>query len=278
MINSDYHLHSSFSSDSETPMELQIEKAIELGLENLCFTEHMDLDYPKEYGEFTFSVEEYFKKIKEMQEKYNGKINIYKGVEFGLAPTLGERYEKIANQYDFDFIIGSTHLYNNLDPYFSAYWEGKTEYQGTMMYFEKILENIKAYNNYDTLGHIDYIIRYQNRKENPDRDKILLFDNYSYSEYGDILDEILKHVIYHGKALEVNAGGYRYGLGAPNPQYSTLVRYKELGGELITIGSDAHKSEYLGYSFDRVEALLKEVGFRYYATFKKRNRIMNSLQ
>jgi histidinol-phosphatase (PHP family) len=92
-----------------------------------------------------------------------------------------------------------------------------------------------------------------------------------------VIDEILKHIIYQGKALEVNAAGYRYGLGAPNPQYSTLRRYKELGGELITIGSDAHKSEYLGYAYDRVEALLKEVGFRYYATFQNRNRIMNAL-
>lgn len=276
MIKADYHLHSSFSSDSETPMEFQIKKAIELGLDEMCFTEHMDLDYPKEYGEFNFSIEEYFKKIKEMQEKYRGKINIYKGVEFGLVPEISDRYEKMADQYDFDFIIGSTHLYNNLDPYFSDYWEGKTPYQGTMMYFEKVLENIQNYNNYDTLGHIDYIIRYQEIKENPDRNKILLFNNYSYSEYGDVLDEILKHIIYHGKALEVNAAGYRYGLGAPNPQYSTLVRYKELGGELITIGSDAHKSEHLGYSYDKAEELLKEVGFRYYATFHERKRIMNS--
>jgi histidinol-phosphatase (PHP family) len=277
MIKADYHLHSSFSSDSETPMESQIEKAIELGLEEICFTEHMDLDYPKEYGEFNFSIEEYFKKIKEMQEKYSGKINIYKGVEFGLVPEIGERYDELANQHDFDFIIGSTHLYNNLDPYFSDYWEGRTPYQGTMMYFEKILENIQNYINYDTLGHLDYIIRYQEIKENPERNKVLLFNNYSYSEYGDILDEILKHIIYQGKALEVNAAGYRYGLGAPNPQYSTLVRYKELGGELITIGSDAHKSEHLGYSYDKVEALLKEVGIRYYATFHGRERIMNSL-
>ncbi|WP_313131038.1 histidinol-phosphatase HisJ family protein [Anaerocolumna sp.] len=277
MIKADYHLHSSFSSDSETPMESQIEKAIELGLEEICFTEHMDLDYPKEYGEFNFSIEEYFKKIKEMQEKYSGKINIYKGVEFGLVPEIGDRYEELANQYNFDFIIGSTHLYNNLDPYFSDYWEGRTPYQGTMMYFEKILENIQNYNKYDTLGHLDYIIRYQEIKENPERNKVLLFNNYSYSEYGDVLDEILKHIIYQGKALEVNAAGYRYGLGAPNPQYSTLVRYKELGGELITIGSDAHKSEHLGYSYDKVEALLKEVGIRYYATFHGRERIMNSL-
>lgn len=277
MIKADYHLHSSFSSDSETPMEMQIERAIELGMKSICFTEHMDLDYPKEYGEFTFSIEKYFGKIKEMQEKNKEKISIYKGVEFGLAPGLGDRYNKLADQYDFDFIIGSTHLYNNLDPYFSAYWEGKTQHQGTMMYFEKVLENIQGYNNYDTLGHVDYIIRYQNRKENSDRDKVLLFDNYTYSEYGDVIDEILKHIIYQGKALEVNAAGYRYGLGAPNPQYSTLRRYKELGGELITIGSDAHKSEYLGYSYDRVEALLKEVGFRYYATFQNRKRIMNTL-
>jgi len=258
-------------------MEQQIEKGIELGLEELCFTEHMDLDYPKEYGDFTLSVEDYFNKVTEMQHKYGDRIKIYKGVEFGLAPHLGERYQKLADQYDFDFIIGSTHVYDNLDPYYSTYWEGRTEQRGTMMYFERVLENIQNYNDYDTLGHIDYIIRYQGRKEDPDRDRKLLFDNYSYSEYGDILDEILKHIIYQGKALEVNAAGYRYGLGAPNPQYSTLARYKELGGELITIGSDAHKPEFLAYSYDRVEALLKEIGFRYYATYHKRNHIMNVL-
>lgn len=272
MIKADYHLHSSFSSDSKTPMEDQIKKAIQLGLEHLCFTEHLDLYYPKQYGDFSLSIDEYFKESSYLQDKYKGTIKIYQGIEFGLIPKASQEYNVLVMKYPFDFIIGSTHIIDEFDPYYSDYWINKSRKQGIVEYFNKVLENIKSYDEYDTLGHLDYIIRYASLPENPSRNKELFFDNYLYEEYKEVLDEILHHLIEKDKALEVNSGGYKYGLGAPNPGYSVLKRYKEMGGELITIGSDAHNPEHLAYDFKKLEALLSTIGFQYYVIYKNRER------
>ena len=97
-------------------------------------------------------------------------------------------------------------------------------------YFESILENISAYDGFDVYGHIDYVVRY-----GPNKNR-----EYSYGRYKDILDEILKKLISMGKGIELNTGGYHYGLGEPNPCTAVIRRYRELGGEIITIGADAH--------------------------------------
>lgn len=273
MIKADYHLHSSFSGDCQTPMEEQIKRAIELGIEDLCFTEHLDLDYPEHYGYFSLEIDKYIEELKSMKEKYKDKIKIHLGIEFGLEPGLAKRYKTLAKKYPFDFIIGSTHLINWEDPYYPDFWKGKTRQQGITDYFNTVLLNIKSYDEYDTLGHLDYIIRYANMPKNPNRNKELYFDNFLYKEYEEVLDEILSYIIKKDKALEVNSAGYKYGLGAPNPGYCVLGRYKELGGSLITIGSDAHKPEHIGHEFKKINKLLTGVGFDKYTIFINREPV-----
>ena len=112
----------------------------------------------------------------------------------------------------------------------------------------------------DTYGHLDYIVRY-----GPNQNRF-----YSYEKYQDILEAILKKLIEKNVGLEVNTGGYHYGLGEPNPCTAIIRRYKELGGEIITIGADAHAPEKIGYDFDRAAQVLKECGFEYYTVFKER--------
>lgn len=270
MIKSDFHLHSSFSGDCDTPMEEQIKKAIDLGLEHLCFTDHLDLQYPKEYGFFDLEIDEYVKQVVLMKEKYKETINIYLGIEFGLVPELAREYEEIVKNHSFDFIIGSTHIINRKDPYFPDYWEGKSLHQGIAEYFNSVLKNIQVYNEYDSLGHLDYIVRYFKTKEDVKREKGIKADNFVYKEYKEVLDEILKCLIKQGKSLEVNSAGYKHGLPAPNPGYSVLKRYREMGGKLITIGSDAHKPKHLTYNFHKIKNILLAVGYDKYVIYKNR--------
>ena len=113
---------------------------------------------------------------------------------------------------------------------------------------------------YDTLAHLDYIVRYAGSGHT----------SYHYDEYADVIDPILRYLIEHGKCLEVNTAGFKYELDHPNPCEEVLKRYRDLGGELITIGSDGHKPKHLAYDFNRLQSLLTDIGFQYYCIFQNR--------
>lgn len=261
MIKADVHMHTNFSSDSTADMEDMVKKGIELGLSILCFTDHMDYDFPTHYNiDFTFHVPDYWKKIEELREKYKNQIIINMGIELGLQPKLAGRYRQLIKKYPFDYIIGSTHLVDNLDPYCKEFWKVYSEEEGYQKYFQTILANMKSFDEFDSYGHIDYVVRY-----GPNQNK-----NYSYEKYSQILEQILKMLISKGKALEVNTGGYKYGLGQPHPQTDVLRRYKEMGGERITIGSDAHEPQYMAYDFKKTKELLLSLGFQYYTVYQNR--------
>ncbi len=266
MIKADIHTHTTFSTDCETPMEDLIKEAISRGLELLCFTEHYDKDYPRE-GEFVLDTDSYRKKFLEMKEKYRDEITLLFGVELGLQPHLADWLYSYVNQNDFDFIIGSEHNPGNSDPYYPQYFEGRSEEEAYIQYFEETLKNIRLFSDFDAIGHMDYVVRY-----GPNKNRY-----YSYEKYRKYIDPILEEIVDRHIALEVNGGGYRHGLGEPNPCRDIIIRYKQMGGELITIGSDAHTPQSLCYEFPRIEALLLECGFKYHAIFKERKPVLYPL-
>lgn len=271
MIIADYHVHSDFSSDSDTPMEQMIERAIKLGLKRICFTDHMDYDYPPVSSlSFVFDPDKYVHRLNELKERYQHQIEVLTGIELGLQPHLSSRLEDLLKNYSFDFSIGSSHVVDHMDPYYPDYWENRTTKDGINRYFESIIENCKAFYNFSVYGHIDYVIRYI-----PGQKEMKI--DYNYQDYSDVLDEVLKTLIHYGRGLEINTAGLKYGLGYAHPKHEILRRYLELGGELITIGSDAHKPEHLCYDFSIVPDLLESLGFRYYATFRNGKPIFEKL-
>lgn len=225
----------------------------------LCFTDHIDWDYPVPDLTFDFDVSSYIKEITSLQEKYGDRIRILKGVELGLQPHLGSRYAKLLRDYSFDFAIGSQHLVGKYDPYYPEAFEGRSDMEVYREYFEDALENVRAFHGFDSFGHLDYVIRYG--REKPTR--------YTYRAFSDVIDEILKELVKSNIALEVNTCGFRKGLGAPNPSPDIIRRYRQLGGTLVTIGSDAHKPSYLGYDFDIACDILKNCGFTHFCWFEK---------
>ena len=187
-------------------------------------------------------------------------VNIHWGIEIGLQPHITDKNNAVTKKYPFDLVIGSSHVVNGIDPYYPAFYKGKTEHEAYTEYFESILDNLHSGADFDVYGHIDYVVRY-----GPDKNKY-----YSYEKYADIIDAILKEIISQGKGIELNTAGFKYGLGHPNPTESVLKRYHELGGEIITVGADAHKPEHVAYDFDRVSNILKDAGFMYYTVFENR--------
>lgn len=260
----DYHIHSDFSADSDSEAIDMIKQAIRLGMKEICFTEHQDFDYPNIYPDspiFSLDTEKYIEKLSALKNEYKDQINIKIGVELGLQPNLSLKLMEYTNNYPFDFIIGSIHLANNEDPYYPSFWKGYDRHERIRQYYEYMLASVKDFKDFDVCGHLDYLVRYAPIKSNKD----------IYLKHSDIIDVILKELIESGKGIEINTSGYRYGLGHPNPHEDTINRYKELGGEIITIGSDSHKPEHIASDFIQAKKVLIKSGFRYITIFDQRN-------
>jgi histidinol-phosphatase (PHP family) len=266
-MHADYHIHTNFSGDCETPMKEMIDKGLSLGLETMCFTEHMDYGWPYPEINFEADVDAYYKQYLEYKELFKNHIELLFGIELGLQPFLAKKHEEFIRRYPFDFIIGSSHLVHGKDPYYPEYFLNKSEDEAYYEYFESILDNLNAFSDFQVYGHLDYIVRYGPNKA----------AYYSYTKYKDIIDKILMLLIQKGIGLEVNTGAYKYGLSFPNPHPHILSRYRELGGDIITLGSDAHVSENLAYHFRETYELLKSCGFKYYTQFRQKEPVFIKL-
>lgn len=265
MITTDTHVHSFFSSDSTEKPESIIETAIAKGLTSIYFTDHHDIDFPVQPTEpdMTFQLDfaSYVPYIHHLKEVYAGKLQIYLGIELGICPEIASKTSTLVNQYPFDYVIGSSHLtsLHNGDPYYPSYYTGKTPVQAYREYFMSEAENLLLTDDFDVYGHLDYAIRYC-----PDPS----FE-YRFEDYGDIFEILLKRIVEKGKGIEINTSGIAK-IGYPHPHIEALKLYKQLGGEIITVGSDAHRAEQLGVGFAAAEELLKQVGFHYYTVFSNR--------
>lgn len=276
MIRSDNHVHTSFSADSSTPMQAMVQRAMELDLSSLCFTDHIDYGFPSDYYhmDFLFSIEDYFKTIQNLSEEYPS-IQIRTGIELGLKCDSAKEIMAVPKLYPFDFVIGSTHLVNNLDPYYEEYWETYGEENGISLYYETTYQNIQMNFDFDVYGHIDYIIRYcpAIRKAQKADSNNEAFYQHMINKNKEILDEILLALIHSQKGIEVNTAGLKYGLGHPNPHEKIIKRYHELGGTILTAGSDAHETRHLAFSFEKLPKLLLACGFKHYTEFHKRRPV-----
>lgn len=264
-IQADCHLHSSFSGDSDTPMEEMVLQGISQNLDTLCFTEHNDFDYPDApdlKGDiFLLNVDSYLYDLARLKEKYAGKMRLLFGVELGLQPQVMRQNAVFAKSHEFDFIIGSSHICHGRDPYYTDFFEGRCDEDAYLEYFESVLENVRKFSNFDVYGHLDYVVRYGKTKDT----------GYSYQKYSDILDEILKQLLDRGKGIELNTGGIKSGMHDFHPCMDILKRYRELGGEIVTVGSDAHDTGNIAAHFDRAAEVLKICGYEYYCVFEKRS-------
>lgn len=277
MIQADMHMHTWFSTDSEACPRDMADEAVRKGLKTICFTDHFDKDDLEWGEEGIFDVDAYFVEMQKLQEEYAGKLNIRIGIELGFRTYLKDYYEELTKKYPFDFVIGSVHnvpykkdaegniLYT--DPAAEKLFTDRTDKEAYRLMMETTLENVRTSDCFQTLGHLDYVVRYGKSREK----------EYSYTDYADIIDEILKLLIEKERGLEVNSAGLKYGLPFAHPHPDVLKRYRELGGEIITIGADAHKPEHIAYDFAKAEEILKSCGFKYYTEFFEQKPVFKQL-
>lgn len=263
----DYHLHSDFSGDCVESMEDSILQAIKVGGKQLCFTDHLDYDYPETEVEFTFDEEGFSKELKLLQEKYGDKIIIQKGIELGLQPHLAKECMSFVEQFQPDFVLCSFHVADRKDMYNGDFYKNRTPEMVWHDYFDDVLKSLEAFKDYSVVGHLDIPKRYHDATKNA-----------AMSLYAEKLEEVLMLIIQDGKGIEVNMSGLRTPANETLPSRNILKKYYELGGQYITIGSDAHRKEDIYSHFKDVLEMLNDIGFEYYTIYDKRKPIQMSIK
>ncbi len=253
----DYHVHTDFSGDCNMPLEVACRAAVKLGIKEIAVTDHLDLDYPKEDLSFNFDYHAYSASLAKMQERYRGELNIVKGIEIGLQPHVLAKCNEFLEGKHFNFIIASLHAVDRKELHGGDFFAGRDKYAAFRKYLQEVYFCLKGFEKFHVLGHIDLVRRYGNYADN----------SMEYNDYADLFDLIFKELIDRGKGLEINTSGFQYGLKSPHPSMAILKRYRELGGEIITIASDAHTLERLGENFSLACKMAQEAGFRYFARF-----------
>lgn len=267
----DNHVHSSFSGDSKMEAVSACEKAISLGLDGIAFTDHLDYDFPDFDQNFIIDFDVHSAYMDNLKAKYEGRFKVLKSIEVGIQSHVIEESDKTVSSYDFDFVIGSVHLINRKDPYKPGFYDNYSKHEIYSLYLENILALINSFDNFDVIGHFHYIIR----------NALYADRSLLYKDYSEIFDQIFKALIAKGKGFEVNTASFREkpdNRTVPKYDIEILKRYRELGGEILTIGSDAHRLEHIGYKFDIFKEIIKEAGFKYITHFEKRKPVFEALK
>ncbi|MFQ9923224.1 MAG: histidinol-phosphatase HisJ family protein [Beduini sp.] len=274
----DYHMHTYYSDDSQYEMEAAVKKAIDLGLNEICFTDHVDYGIKLEHEDYMRLNEEerknrvanvdyarYFEEIRQLQVKYKDRITIKQGMEFGIQTHTIPAFQTLFDRYDFDFIILSCHQVEDKEFWTQDFQKGRSQQVYNERYYEEILNVIKVYKDYSVLGHLDLLKRYD------------LVGEYPFEKTKDIITEILKIVIADKKGIEINTSSFYYGLKDLMPSKNILKLYHELGGTILTIGSDSHKEDQVGAHIEEIQEELKKIGFKHICTFDKMKPIFHDL-
>lgn len=273
----DYHVHTQFSDDSVYPMEQVVKDAVQMQMDEICFTDHVDygikddwdcghtIRYRGEEPLANVDYPAYFAKIRRLQESYDGQIVIKCGLEFGMQVHTIPAYEALFHKYPLDFVILSVHQVEDQEFWTQDFQRGKSQQEYQERYYEEMLRVVQKYQDYSVLGHMDLITRYD--QQGP----------YPFAKIEPVITEILKTVIAHGKGLELNTSYHRYRLKDTTPSVDILKLYRRLGGEVITIGSDSHQPEHLGTFINEAKQLLKSLGYRWFCTFEQMRPIFHSL-
>ncbi|MBQ7001548.1 MAG: histidinol-phosphatase HisJ family protein [Oscillospiraceae bacterium] len=259
----DYHMHSRVSFDGHDTGEALAQAALRAGLKEICFTDHLDYDPLEQMGVLAFDTAAY-------NAEYDGLevpgLKIRHGCEFGMTPENAEQFRKDLQRRPFDFVLGSIHFVDDLDVYYPEWWAGKTVFQAERRYLEATLECIRIHSGFDVLAHLTYIAKtHSHPAPRP----------VPYEEHKEIIDEILRTLAAKGKGLEMNSSGMDR-CGGFLPTADIFRRFHTLGGEIVTIGSDAHTANRVGqYSFEACE-ILKDI-FGYVCTFENRKPVFHKL-
>lgn len=259
----DYHLHTQVSFDGVGTAKEMANAASNAGLREICFTDHYDYHSDPTKEAKLFTMDSYSMAYDSLAVPG---LSIRRGVEFGLTTWNAPQLEELLKMRNFDFVIGSVHFVDGYDPYEAAYWKDISAEDAFRKYLLGILDCVKVHHNFDVLGHLTYVCK---SAHNPTHGPV------PFKDYIDITDEIMKILVSKNIGMEINTSGVdRTGTFLPSADH--LRRFKELGGEIVTVGSDAHDASRMGQYVPEALTILKEI-FGYVCTFESRKPIFHKL-
>ena len=257
----DYHTHTSFSADSNAAMEDQCRAAIKRGVKQIAFTEHEDYN-PDDPTSFYFQHEEYWKEIQRCRALFDGQLIVRAAIEISEPHRHKQKTADILAKYPWDYALGSLHWVDQkhntyLPEFFTKFGDWRKSWR---LYFDELTE-LASEGEFDVMSHIDYPARYGGE---------VYGDGYDIRDYEGQVRETLKTLIKRGKGIEINTSAWRRGLPNPNPPAIVVKWYRELGGEVLAIGTDSHAPKDTGTDFARAADIARAAGFTQIATFERR--------
>ncbi len=260
MINTDFHLHTIVSVDAYDGYSDIILSAIDKNLTEIAITEHVDYN-PADEGAGLYNPQEVYNLTQKYSQKYADKITIHYGVELS-EPHLYAEENKLIYSLKPDIVIGSLHYVGKLGVH-SDLFDRLHHTQAINDYFDEMI-NMTESADFDVLGHLDYFVRYTAIRNIP---------NYNPLDFEKKIRKVLNTIIKREIALEVNTSGLRSKANTALPHPQVIEWYYQMQGKLLSIASDAHRAQDVAKDFDKVEKLLKNIGFTEYHIYRNRNPV-----
>ncbi len=258
----DYHIHSTLSGDGISTLMEQVRASRDAGVRKLCFTEHIDLGTDEGLMRVDHAL--YRQRIEEARAAFP---DMFIGMGLELGDTTDSRAEVAAESdvLPLDFKLLSRHVIGGVDPYYGMkFFANRTRAQAAREYCEAMYKSVTQLPDYDAVAHIGYVFKFATGDG---------FPPLRHCDEPDLLDAILNHLVHNGKALEINTSRFnKFGDGMPGTDI--LKRFRELGGELVTLGSDSHATDTVAQGFAEMTQRIKECGFDYLATYEQRKPVM----
>ena len=255
----DYHVHTRLCNHAEGAMEAYIKKAVDIGLEEICFLDHLTIrESEKQLSMTKEEVPFYFQAVKFLRQRYKKKIKVKVGLEIDFNPEYTDIFHEIVETYSFDVIGSSLHFLKGMDivSRHSDWAHGKIDPDYVFGLYLEQLGNMLEYDYFDVICHIDLAKKFGAK---PSR----TFDGE--------FDTVLSKIKNRGLAVELNTSGYAHTVNEVYPAFSLLKKCYEKGIS-ITLGSDAHNPESMGRRFDSALSMLRLAGYRRIATFSRRRQ------
>jgi len=260
----DYHVHSNLSVDAYDSVEAMCERAVDIGLTELVFTEHYDTD-PADEGHGFYSYEKSREAVERMQDRFGDRLTVKLGIEVDYQTVYEEQIAEFLAGKDYDYILGARHWEQGA-LIGHDYFEGRTEDEAYGRYFETVLPLVET-GLFDVLAHIDLV----------KRDGTGRYGTFVVEKWMPYIEPILQKLVDKGMGLEINTSGVRQSPREPYPGLAVVKRYRELGGRVLTVGSDSHRVAQLGVGLDTGMKLAREAGFTELTRFDGRKPVVAPL-